>query len=268
MQTLTRRYAPRMLKDLLGTIYRSIFERDYQLVLDKRLLRDVTEYLNLRESEVIRMLPLGKKLSAMLWTALSPKTEEEIQRFYEITPFYICELAYWHMQRREKKLRDKIAQIAFGNVLDYGGGIGDLSARLVEKGLNVTYADIRGKTFEFAEWLFRKRGLKIRTIDLTKEGLPEKYDTIICIDVLEHIPHPEVALATIAEHLNDNGRLVLKVGAPEDKNSHPMHLEIQVDVEQMLGSLGLLITDEEWLWVKKRVGGNSKAGCTSPENLE
>ena len=63
-----------------------------------------------------------------------PKTEEEVEKFYEITPYYPFELAYWHMQRYQRKFRKEIVNLSFGEVLDYGAGIGDLCIELAKRG--------------------------------------------------------------------------------------------------------------------------------------
>jgi SAM-dependent methyltransferase len=239
-----------VVRALFRPIYLYAFERDYQTVLYKRLLQELIEYLKLSETEVLGMFKIGQIPSKLLWTSLNPKIEDEILRFYEITPFYICELAGWHMCRRQQRLRDNILKIASGDVLDYGGGIGDSSARLAEKGLNVTYADVRGRTFEFAEWLFKKRGLNIETVNLIEKNISKKYDTIICLDVVEHVFEPEAALASITGHLKETGKLALTLGSTDDDNSHPMHMSIKFNLEQLLRSAGLVKTDEEWLWLK------------------
>jgi SAM-dependent methyltransferase len=252
--TLARRSMPGPIRRLIAPVYRNIFEREYQVVLDKNLLQEVMEYLNISRGEAVHMLKLGRKLSAMLWAALNPQTEEEIQEFYEITPFYIFELAYWHMQRRERKRRNRIIKIASGDVLDYGGGIGDLCAILAKRGLNVTYADIRGRTFEFAEWLFQKRSLKVETIDLARESLRREYDTIICLDVIEHLPQPGLVLKDITMHLKKHGKLIINLPLIEEGDGHPMHINGRFDMEYLLNSLGLLKGDKEWLWVKSPQG--------------
>ncbi len=179
-----------------------------------------------------------------------PQTEEEIKKFYELTPFYVFDLAYWHMERRQKKFRDEVVEIASGDVLDYGGGIGDLCVKLAERGLNVTYGDVSGATFGFAQWLFEKRGYHIEAIDLEKENLSKQYDTIICIDVIEHLNRQEATLRRISGSLKKEGQLVITLLHGYDHAGWPMHLKIRFDGDELLKSLGLHKTDKKWLWVK------------------
>lgn len=119
-----------------------------------------------------------------------------------------------------------------GDILDYGRGVGDLSVKLAEKGLNVTYAEINGKNMEFAKRLFKKRRKDNITVLDVKKKIKKEYDTIVCIDVIEHIPYPEDVLEKIARHLKNNGRLIiaaLECSGPKD--DAPMHLRIDFDAE-------------------------------------
>lgn len=220
------------------------------VVLDRKLVHEITEYLMLSRNETIAMLKLGTRLNALLWHTYHPETEKEIRIFYEITPFYIFDLAYWHMERYQRKFRDKVVEVAYGDTLDYGGGIGDLSVRLAEKGLSVTYGDMPGATLEFAKWLFIKRGYDIKIIDLGKEHPSNQYDTIICIDVIEHVTDPVDTLNRISGSLKDKGKLVITGLRGYVADTHPMHQKIEFDSEKLLESLGLRKIREDWLWEK------------------
>jgi len=225
--------------------------RNQRVSWDRQLVRDIAEYFNLSYKETILLLKLGCKLNALLWNALHPETEEEISRFYKITPFYIFDLAYWHMWKGMRKFSDEILKVADGDTLDYGGGIGGLCIKLAEKGLDITYSDVPGRTFEFAKWLFEKRGYNIRAINLEKEELQDQYNTIICIDVIEHVPNPEDVLYRMASSLRKGGKLIItQLQGLEDVGVHPMHFKMKFNAEELLKSLGLSKTDRKWLWVK------------------
>lgn len=216
-----------------------------KIIWDKELMRDLMEYYNLSYNETKCMLKLGRRLFCDFWDRLNPKADNEIGAFYKMPlPYNVFSLVYWHMERRQRKYRKKIIKTCFGHVLDYGGGIGDLSIKLAEKGLNVTYADVNGKNMEFAKWLFKKRGREIEVLDVEKDEEKiwgEEYDTVVCIDVIEHIPCPEIVLERIARSLKKYGSLIItqlkSCGPVEDA---PMHLKIDFDAEKLLNSLGLI----------------------------
>ena len=89
-----RRNLPEPLTSVVRPLYGAMFERDFQVVKDERLWREVMDFLHLSRSEALNMCKLYGKPNAMLWSALNPQTEEEIRRFYQITPFYIGRNCY------------------------------------------------------------------------------------------------------------------------------------------------------------------------------
>lgn len=241
-------------KHLPGFVYRPLSKLyvkwNSKRIWDEELIRDFMEYSNLSYNDTREMLKSGVKLQYDFWNKLDPKTDEEIKKFYETTPYNIFSLAYWHMSRGQVNFRNKIMEYCFGDILDYGGGVGDLCIKLAEKGLNVTYGDVRGKNMEFAKWLFKKRGYEIKVLDIVNEfNCLEEYDTLMCIDVIEHIPHPEVALERMTKHLRNNGRLIIT--QLNCKGGVPLHLKMNFDGEKLLNELGLVKGHYDWLWIKK-----------------
>ena len=255
------KHLPKQIKEPLKRIYA---KWNSKIILDKGLIKDLIEFYNanfnyhdfkLSYSDTIFLCKLGTRLNADLWNIINPKTEEEIKKFYEITPYYLFEAAYVLMDIQHRRFRKRIMNYAFGDVLDYRGGIGIISLELAKKGLNVTYGDVSGITMNFAKWLFEKRGYAISVIDLEREPeLLREYDTIICRDVIEHIPHPEVVLERMARCLKENGRLIitqLKSSGPVE--DAPMHFEINFDkAEKLLNLFGVFNSGVyEWLRIKK-----------------
>lgn len=218
--------------------------------IDKEIINDLTEYFNLNQREVGWLLKSGSRLNTDFWYILNPKTEKEIEEFYKIIPFYVFELVFWHGKRTQHILRSEIIKLTKGKVLDYGGGIGDLSIDLSKKGFIVDYADVYGNTFEFAKWLFQKKDYNIKMIDLNKEKLSKKYNTIICIDVIEHIVNAKTVLKNLVAHLENNGSLIItNLNAPV-LEEHPMHIKMEFNAEGYLNSLGLHKIKKSWLWIK------------------
>ena len=132
-----------------------------------------------------------------------------------------------------------------------------MCVNLAEKGLSVTYGDVRGKNMDFAKWVFKKRGYeKIIVLDLENEfDLLKEYDTVLCIDVIEHIPHQKVVLERIARHLRRHGRLIITKLDLQGEEGNPLHLKMEFDGEELLKELGLVKGRYDWLWIK-RVSGN------------
>jgi len=236
---------PKPIEKFLCWIYHKL-----SFKIDKEIINDLTEYFNLNQEEVIWLLKSEDRLGADFWHILNPRTKKEVEEFYKINPLYVFELAFWHMKRYQRRFRAEIIKFTKGRVLDFGGGIGDLCIELTRRGFDCDYADIYGRTFEFAKWLFKKKGCKIEMINLSRDKLFKKYDTIFCIDVIEHTIKPKQVLKNLTAHLRNNGRLIItNLNAPVLER-HPMHFQMKFDAEEYLNSLGLYRAKKPWLWIK------------------
>ena len=124
--------------------------------------------------------------------------------------------------------------------LDYGAGIGDMCIRVkqINNDVNVTHYDLKGETMDFASWRFLKRGMKVKKIEASdgEDRLQNKYDTIICFDVLEHVVDPKKHLKRIQKHLEHNGQLFIKAPFEESK-TQPMHMDSEKSLDEYLINL-------------------------------
>lgn len=241
-----RKKLPASVKKPLRWIYHK-----WNIKLDEEIIRELGEYYNLNGKEIRRLLSIAGRLNADFWYCQNPKTEEDVRKFYEDTPFYVLNLIFWHSTKYQRDLRVKFLQLAHGKVLDYGGGAGDLSLDLVRNGLIVDYADLGGKTFNFAKWLFAKNNCDINMINLSESELFKKYDTIFCIDVVEHVKQPKVLLKSLIDHLENNGKLIITALHPDISKDVPMHFGMEFNPEAYLNSLGMVKAKEEFLWIKR-----------------
>jgi 2-polyprenyl-3-methyl-5-hydroxy-6-metoxy-1,4-benzoquinol methylase len=88
-------------------------------------------------------------------------------------------------------------------------------------------------------------------IDLLRENITRTYDTILCIDVIEHVPNARHVVNDLVAHLRRGGKIVITALAINpDSNVHPMHEQVNFDREY-LHSIGLTSTDQPWLFIKK-----------------
>jgi 2-polyprenyl-3-methyl-5-hydroxy-6-metoxy-1,4-benzoquinol methylase len=101
---------------------------------------------------------------------------------------------------------------AGARILDVGCGNGVISRHLGRMGFNVLGIDVSEKTIETARSLtdipnveFRKKSAE----ELVASG--EKYDAVICSEVLEHLNDPGSLLRVLYQSLADNGKLIVTV---------------------------------------------------------
>ncbi|WP_298712185.1 methyltransferase domain-containing protein [Chitinophaga sp.] len=101
---------------------------------------------------------------------------------------------------------------AGGRVLDVGCGNGVISRHLGQFGYDVLGIDISQKTIDVARSKNTLPNVRFEAISaeaLTAQG--ERYDAVICSEVLEHLDRPGELLKVIYDSLKDNGLLVVTV---------------------------------------------------------
>lgn len=188
-------------------------------------------------TDVIRsqMDTSGRDL-ATEWRTESRDSATDVDDFYKQTDRYLYNLIKFNYGAMYQGWRGAIKNLcqqvdeAVGergfDVLDYGGGIGTNLIDVADiPGARLHYADLPGKTFDYARWRFEKRGLDVETFSAEGDNpLGNRlYDVIICMDVLEHVVDPESVVRTLVDHLNPGGLLVLTVTFFQGEDG-PYHL--------------------------------------------
>lgn len=122
------------------------------------------------------------------------------------------------MKNNNKWVFEQIKPYLGNNILEIGSGIGNISKFLAHLNRNLILTDINGSYIEYLRHRFignpkvRIIPHDISSIDLS-HILPSKIDTVVCINVLEHIKDDDKSLDNIYEILCKSGRLILMVPA-------------------------------------------------------
>ena len=99
------------------------------------------------------------------------------------------------------------------NLLDVGCGGGILAEALHDYGANVTGLDAAGPGIEIAKMHAKENNKSITYFELTAEQLladsEERFDVVTCLEVLEHVPDPELLVKTCINLLKPEGLLFL-----------------------------------------------------------
>lgn len=89
-----------------------------------------------------------------------------------------------------------------GSVLDIGCGDGLISLQLKKAGFYVTGIDTDEVAIRLAKNITQS-GIVFHEVSIYEIDVNNKYDFIICHDVLEHLPKPEEAIQIMYEVCND-----------------------------------------------------------------
>jgi hypothetical protein len=180
------------------------------------LRSQLATFLSLTPEELERRLPQSTtELAELHPGAFDPACPET---FYEQTvgDAHLLELAAWHLGSAAYiadtlRLQERFAR---GQVLDFGGGIGShaLAAAALPEVEAVWFVDLNPRNREFVHWRAAQLGLADRLHchrDLNDPALPSRFETIVCLDVLEHLGDPAAQLERFAERLDPVGTALL-----------------------------------------------------------
>ncbi len=104
------------------------------------------------------------------------------------------------------------AELADASVVDVGCGGGILCEALARNGARVTGIDVAEKALNVARLHQIESGLDINYRRITAEALadsePESFDLVCCLEMLEHVPDPELSVKACARLVRPGGQLV------------------------------------------------------------
>ncbi len=155
-------------------------------------------------------------------------------------------------------LYKKITRFASGQILEIGSGIGNISGFLLRDQPAVSLSDLRP---EYCQFLEKKFGGHphlngVYELDLSlpdfKDRYPElmeKFDTVIALNVIEHISNDTLAIRNAKSLLRDKGNLVILVPAGKwlynslDRELGHYKRYSKAGLRALLESAGLTVTD-------------------------
>lgn len=131
--------------------------------------------------------------------------------FYKILDLMF--LRSWYVRRELKKLRNLFGDKTI-DIYDAGSGYGQYSYFLAKKlkPCSIFSVDVKGDWIKNSEQFFESR--KIENIDFAVEDLTKiehqnKFDLIVCVDVMEHIEEDIKVFKNYFNALKDGGYLLI-----------------------------------------------------------
>jgi 2-polyprenyl-3-methyl-5-hydroxy-6-metoxy-1,4-benzoquinol methylase len=216
-------------------------------------ISELAKYLGIRNEECFQKCTQGALNMCKAWQDKFGKDkdeknlpEAEIMDFYRNTDIYLYDLTwYWsHNRKSREDIMNKYQN--WERVLDYGCGIGDYGLAYAEEhpDSKVDFYDVNKANLAYLRHRIKIREeqgiVKKGNLTVYGEGeLPdfsERYDSIFCFDVLEHLKQPGATASLIRKMLKKDG-LLLAIVSPKGV-FQPQHIA-EIDLNQH----GFLQTD-------------------------
>jgi len=206
----------------------------------------VAELANIADDYLVRCQTEAEDQSPLERLKSHPEmTPERITAFYKQTASYIYELAEWHLfvpGKRESDLAlfDDMRAKQPKNIIDFGGGVGLLAVPLARAGFDVTLADLDSTTLRFALFRAERHGIRLKVWKSDVEPTPpdKKYDVILALDVLEHLPKDELDAVVDKLIQLKHAKTEIILSAPFGRTEiHPMHIDADEHTNQQVHRL-------------------------------
>jgi 2-polyprenyl-3-methyl-5-hydroxy-6-metoxy-1,4-benzoquinol methylase/glycosyltransferase involved in cell wall biosynthesis len=219
--------------------YSTLFEEVLRSTF-KGAVRELAEYTRITEQDIFKRIRSVYSQQIREWKGIigDKLTDDKVNEFYRNTDSYLFDLVQFNYENSHyMQLTEEVFSFCASlnrergglKIIDFGGGIGSQMISLsVLKGAELSYADIPGKTFEYAKWRFRRRQIEIDMIDASKEDFlaDRMYDVVITLDVIEHLVSPETTVGYLAKHINPGGYLVVLTSFIDNNGEAGWHLNV------------------------------------------
>lgn len=108
---------------------------------------------------------------------------------------------------------DRLAPLKDRKVIDIGCGGGLLTEAMAKRGAHVIGIDMGKAPLTIARLHQHESGLEIDYRQTTAEHMAAteggSFDTVTCLEMLEHVPDPAAVIAACAQLIKDDGRVIL-----------------------------------------------------------
>tara|TARA_B100000900_G_C20510314_1_gene687699 strand:- start:498 stop:1238 length:741 start_codon:yes stop_codon:yes gene_type:complete len=191
----------------------------------------LVEYLSIKECDLEGFLANAK----MNLANLHPGDDlSDVSDFYTdiVGDRHVADLAAWHITSKDYIADTLKLQQRFSRdlVLDFGGGIGThaLANAMSSKVEHVFFVDINETNRNFVEYRARELGVekKLTFCKTIKDAQISKFDTIVCLDVLEHLADPASQIEIFNQFMDfDSIALFNWYFYKGEKNEYPFHID-------------------------------------------
>lgn len=113
------------------------------------------------------------------------------------------------------------------NILDCACGVGygtEFLSHNASNDMSFTGVDVSRDAIQYAKKRYKKDNIEFKVADGTKLQSEKKFNTIVTLETIEHLPDPEAFIKNLVSLLADNGRIIASVPVTPSVDGNPYHL--------------------------------------------
>jgi SAM-dependent methyltransferase len=197
---------------------------------------DLVGYTGLERGKVVALIRRKHEDFRTEWHAFPPQLRDEAW-FYLASRTYLFANATHDANQLVESLCALLPDS--GEILDFGGGTGNLALALAGKGYRVDYLERSALQKDFVRYRLDKHGLsgRVRIIDQWTPLEPDAYDMVCAMDVFEHVEALSETLDSVLRAIHPSG--VLVENSPFVRNvENPMHHDDRAAFPGLMRSAG------------------------------
>ncbi len=200
----------------------------------EEMMEDLMEFEKIDREEVLRRFLKRFELRKEEMDKVDFSDSKQVIDYYVNNNYEIYDHLEWHFKARrnfDKKLVEEIKSKSPDRgteILDFGCGAGQVAYMLAKEKYLVSACDPSKKANDFMSFRFEKHRQKIKRIPMPiHESFKNKFDIILCFDVLEHIPDDQFdeVVDQIKSMLKPGGKIMASVSFGA-KDIHPGHFDM------------------------------------------
>lgn len=165
----------------------------------------------------------------------NPKNERELRWFYRCSAAYL----FGNAVHPYAPVLDIITD---GRVLDFGAGAGCNTIGLAKRGIHVDFLEINPLQADFIRFRAKRHKLNnVSEVPPCHDGrfdpvscITERYDAIVAMDVLEHVPDYHLLVRHFIERLNPGGLIIENSPFDPDAGDIAIHLRPSIPLEEAM----------------------------------
>ena len=211
----------------------------------EEMIEDLSEFEGVSREEILKRFLKRFELRKKEMDKVDWSDSDQVLEYYINNHWEMYDHLEWHFKGRRsfdknliEGIKEKYPDRAT-EILDFGCNAGQVSYMLAKEKYLVSCCDYNKKAMDFISFRFTKQRQKIKKIPMPiHKQFNNKFDIILCHDVLEHIPDDKFdETIELLKSLKKEGGIVMASVSFGAQDVHPSHFDFSEDKKKKIMEL-------------------------------